>query len=78
MLKITQLTLDICFRKFTLSFETWGYFLGFSLAYSNKEKRRAEKAQKFSKNELKLIFVPLNQEPMNKIRSPINTRDFTK
>ena len=78
LLKIAQLTLEICFWKFILSFETWWYFLGFCLAYSNKEKRRAKKAQKFSKNELELIFVTLNQEQMNKIRSPINIRAFTK
>ena len=78
MLKIAQLTLKICFWKFISSFETWWYFLGFCLAYSNKEKRRAKKAQKFSKNELEFIFVTLNQEQMNKIRSPINIRAFTK
>ena len=60
------------------SFETWWYFLGFLLAYSNKEKRRAKKAQKFSKNELKLIFVTLNQEQINKTRSAINIRAFNK
>ena len=60
------------------SFETWWYFLVFLLAYSNKEKRRAKKAQKFSKNELKLIFVTLNQEQINKTRSAINIRAFNK
>ena len=78
MLNITQLTLDICFWKFILSFETCWYFLGFCHAYSNKEKKRARIAKEFSKNELKLIFASLNQEQMNKIRSPINIRDFTK
>ena len=78
MLKIAQLTLKICFWKFISSFETWWYFLGFCLAYLNKEKRRAKKPQKFSKNELELIFVTLNQEQMNKIRSQINIRAFTK
>ena len=78
MLKIAQFTLEICFWKFILNSETWWYFLGFCLAYSNKEKRRAKKAQKFSKNELELIFVTLNQEQMNKISSPINLRAFTK
>ena len=48
------------------------------MIYSNKEKRRARKAQNFSKNGLELNFVTLNQEQMNKIRSPINIRDFTK
>ena len=76
--KIAQLTLEICFWKFILSFETWCYFLGSCLAYSSKEKRRAKKAQTFSKNELELIFVTLNQEQMNKKRTPINIRDFTK
>ena len=78
MLRISQLTLETCFRKVILSFETWWCFLGFCLAYSNKEKRRAKKAQKFSKNELERIFVTLNQEQINKIRSPINIRAFTK
>ena len=63
---------------FILIFQTWWYFLGFCLAYSNKEKRRAKKAQNFSKNELEIIFVTLNQEQMNKIKTPINIRDFTK
>ena len=53
-------------------------FLGFCLAYSNKEKKRAKKAQGFSKNELDLIFVTLNQEQMNKIRRPINIRGLSK
>ena len=65
------------FLKVFLSFETWWYFLEFCLAYSNKEKRRAKKAQKCSKNELER-FVTLNQEEINKIRSPINIRDFTE
>ena len=78
MLKIAQHTLQICFWMFILSFETWLYFLGFCLAYWNKEKRRVKKAPNFSENELELIFVTLNQEKMNKIRSPINIRDFTK
>ena len=78
MLKIAQLTLEICFCKFILSFETWWYFLGFCLAYSNKEKRRAKKPKNFSKKELELIFVTLNQEQMIKIRIPINIRDFAK
>ena len=76
--KIAQLTLEICFWMFILIFQTWWYFLGFCLAYSNKEKRRAKKAQNFSKNELEIIFVTLNQEQMNKIKTPINIRDFTK
>ena len=78
MLKIAQLTLEMYSWKFILSFETWWYFLGFCLAYSNKEKKRAKKAQGFSKNELDLIFVTLNQEQMNKIRRPINIRTFIK
>ena len=79
MLKVSQLTLEISFWKYILSFETWQLFLGFCLfAYSNKEKRRAKKAQKISKNEQELIFITVNQEQMNKIRSPINIRAFTK
>ena len=78
MVKIAQHTLEIYFWKFIFSSETWCFFLGFYLAYSNKEKRRAKKAQKFSENELEVIFVTLNQEGMSKIRNPINIRDFTK
>ena len=61
-----------------VSFETLWYFLGFFLAYSIKEKRRTTKAQKFSKNELKHVFLTLNKKKKNKIRSPINRRTFTK
>ena len=49
-----------------VSFETLWYFLGFFLAYSIKEKRRTTKAQKFSKNELKHVFLTLNKKKKNK------------
>ena len=78
MLRIAQLTLEINFWKYILSFETWWLFLGFCLAYWNKEKRRAKKAQKYSKDERELTFLTLNQEQINKVRIPINIRANTK
>ena len=78
MLKMPKLLWRYVSESLFWVFETWWEFPGFCPAYWNKEKRRATKVQKFSKIELKLIFVSLNQEQMNKIRSPINIRDFTK
>ena len=50
MLKIAQLTMEIYFWKFILSFETWWYFLDFSSLIQTKRKEEHKNLAKMNLN----------------------------